>query len=69
MVHPSDCKVKVAFKGKYGKTVKERVPMYQDGQHKDILVALEKQLVWLGVCYSFTRKGNERSYAKLDSTL
>lgn len=37
-VHPSECKVKVAFEDKDGEMIEEKVHMYWDGQHKEIVL-------------------------------
>ncbi len=62
---PSGNKIKVSFKDKDGDAIKEEVYTYEDGEQKEVLLILEKQLLQLGVRYSLFEEGKWKKLCRI----
>ena len=54
---PRQDKIKETFKDKEGNDIKEYIDMYKEGDHKENLLVLEKQLLLLGTRYGLYEEG------------
>ena len=64
-VKPNDQQVKALFKNDDGTKTKETVSIFRDGDAKELLIELEKQLIRLGNRYDLFKDGGWRVLAQL----
>ncbi len=60
-----DQQVKASFKNAEGVEVKETVNTFRDGDAKELLIELEKELIRLGNCYDLFKDGKWKLLAQL----